>query len=83
MKIIAQEQERTLKEILTPEGYQRLEEIEALHNQAQETLNEIRGAIEFIEGWVYKPEEGKIDCGCDGFYRLFKVHRPGCMKVFD
>ena len=49
---IKQEQERTLKEILTPEGYKRLEEIEALHNQAQETLNEIRGAIEFIEGWV-------------------------------
>jgi len=52
MNTIKQEQERTLKEILTPEAYKRLEEIEALHNQAQETLNEIREAIEFIEGWV-------------------------------
>ena len=24
-----------------------------------------------------------VDCGCNGFYQLFGVHRPGCPHAFD
>ena len=27
--------------------------------------------------------KSSIDCGCNGFYQLFGVHRPGCPHAFD
>jgi len=29
-----------------------------------------------------KPDRA-ITCGCDGYYQLFGVHRPGCPHAFD
>ena len=27
--------------------------------------------------------DGLNECGCDGFYQLFGIHRPGCSHAFD
>jgi len=36
-------------------------------------------AVDLME----KTEGAAEACGCDGYYQLFGVHRPGCVHAFD
>jgi len=45
-------------------------------------LRHLRSFAGEIPQQANKPDRA-ITCGCDGFYQLFGVHRPGCRHVFD
>jgi len=39
--------------------------------------------IEEVENEQANSPDRTVNCGCNGFYQLFGVHRPGCSKAFD
>jgi len=50
-----------------------------------------RIAVKIALDDIFKPEssqpvieDGRAEaCGCDGYYQLFGIHRPGCIHALD
>ena len=45
---------------------------------AQEDTSWCQHTIEVLREVIAKQKDVEMTCGCDGFYQLFGVHRPGC-----
>ena len=45
---------------------------------AQEDTDYCKHTIEALREVIAKQKDVEMTCGCDGFYQLFGVHRPGC-----
>jgi len=50
------------------------------YNELEETLKATLWSVERIA--PLDLDDAK-DCGCSGFFEVFGVHRPGCLRHFD